>query len=348
MTADRDQPTTPTQGRARREQCAGCDATLVADQRYCLRCGERRGRPRIDFTAFWGPLSLTDRERESREARGTHGAGHEERRVLSGARTPSRRLAGALAALALAGGIVTGAAIGPATPNSPADASTLAQRALAVLVAQAGGDSHASAPTSTATNSTAASSESEATPASAAPVHKARATPQTASTTVAPESEPSPGSPSEGASEGSSSKGSGGGEKTTPGTPIKRPPIKHVWLIALSGVSLDAALKDPTADPYLAKQLAPKGTLLSDYTLSAPSALGNGIALLAGQGVNLDTEQNCPSYVELQPPTVSATNGLTEGVGCVYPAAVKTLADELTAGGLTWKAYVQDMEEGAP
>ncbi len=95
----------------------------------------------------------------------------------------------------------------------------------------------------------------------------------------------------------------------------------------------------------MAKQLLPKGALLSGYTLTAPSSLANGIALLSGQGVNLDTEQNCPTYSELQPPTVSAT-GLAEGVGCVYPAAVQTLADELTAAGLTWKAYVQSMEAG--
>jgi hypothetical protein len=121
-----------------------------------------------------------------------------------------------------------------------------------------------------------------------------------------------------------------------------------VWVIALSGTSFSAALADPTADPYLAKQIVPKGTLLSDYTLSSSSALGNGIALLSGQSVNLDTEQNCPTYSELQPPTINATRGLAEGVGCVYPTAVKTLADELTAGSLTWKAYVQGMETSAP
>ncbi len=161
-------------------------------------------------------------------------------------------------------------------------------------------------------------------------------------------------SPSEsttsGSSEGSSkpSKGSGESEKTTPGTPIKLPAIKHVWVIALSGTSFSAALANPTVDPYLTKQLVPKGTLLNNYALSSSGSLGNGIALLSGQSVNLDTEQNCPTYSALEPPTVNATTGLAEGVGCVYPAAVKTLADELTAGSLTWKAYVQDMEEDAP
>jgi hypothetical protein len=134
---------------------------------------------------------------------------------------------------------------------------------------------------------------------------------------------------------------------------VKLPPIKHVWLIALSGVSLSAKLSGRTADSYLVKQLIPKGTLLSGYTLASSSELANGMGLLSGQGVNLDTEQSCPTYVELQPATVNATNGLAEGVGCVYPATVKTLADELAEAGLTWKAYVQAMEgsqssEGSP
>jgi hypothetical protein len=178
----------------------------------------------------------------------------------------------------------------------------------------------------------------------------AKAKPAPTSGETSGSSENSSESATSGSSEKSSksSEGSGESEKTTPGTPIKLPPIKHVWVIVLSGTSFSAALADPTADPYLAKQLVPKGALLSDYTLSSSSSLGNGIALLSGQSVNLDTEQNCPTYSELQPPTVNATSGLAEGVGCLYPATVKTLADELTAGSLTWKAYVQDMEAGAP
>jgi hypothetical protein len=31
------------------------------------------------------------------------------------------------------------------------------------------------------------------------------------------------------------------------------------------------------------------------------------------------------------------------GDGCVYPATVKTVADQLTARGLTWKGYMEDM-----
>ena len=251
-----------------------------------------------------------------------------------------------LAAATLAAGILAGAALGPTPPNSPADSSTLAERALAGIVASAG-ESQSPTPTPAST-----STGTSAPIAASAPSPKPKPTPAASNKAGAasssespPPNESSSGSSEGGSSEGSSSGGSSKGSGSAPGTPIKLPPIKHVWLISLSGTSLVAAAGQAQTDPYLTKQLLPKGALLSGYTLTAPSSLANGIAVLSGQGVNLDTEQNCPTYSELQPPTLSVT-GLTEGVGCVYPSAVQTLADELTAAGLTWKAYVQGMGPG--
>jgi hypothetical protein len=326
-------PINPEQS-ALSEQCTGCGTVLVEGQRYCLQCGARHGEPRLDFTAFWKPLSPTDSADDQPDAH--TGRAH------------SRGMAAVLAAGVLALGIIAGVALGPGPASSPADSATLAQHALAALMARAGSGSQTTTSTSAAATPPPIASEPTPTPATTSTKSKAESAP--APSEAGSPSESSSESTTSGSSEGSSksSEGSGKSEKTAPGTPIKLPPIKHVWVIALSGTSFSAALADPTADPYLAKQLVPKGTLLSNYTLSSSSALGNGIALLAGQSVNLDTEQNCPTYSELQPPTVNATSGLAEGVGCVYPAAVKTLADELTAGSLTWKAYVQDMEEGAP
>jgi hypothetical protein len=341
-----------------REQCAECGAMLVGDQRYCLQCGARRGSPRLDFAAFWRALSPTDGSDERTGAPSADNASGQRRSWWAGASflgagAPSRGMAAALAAGVLALGILAGVALGPGPASSPADSATLAQRALAALVANAdSGSSQTSTSTNAAPTPPPIASEPTPSPAttSAAKV-KAKSTP--ASSVASGSSENSSESSSESTTSGSPggsskpSKGSGKSEKTTPGTPIKLPAIKHVWVIALSGTSFSAALADPAADPYLAEQLVPKGTLLSNYTLSSSSALGNGVALLSGQNVNLDTEQNCPTYSELQPPTINATTGLAEGVGCVYPAAVKTLADELSAASLTWKAYVQDMEEGA-
>ena len=366
-----DQPA-PQGSPSSREQCAGCGSTLVEDQRYCLQCGVRRGKPRLDFAAFWGSLSPTDGSGErsgtpvadaATEQSGAWGAdavaGQPSTPGVNvaggphswwagasflGAGAPSRGMAAALAAGVLAVGILAGVALGPGPTSSPADSATLAQRALAALVARAGSSSETATSTGAAATPPPIASEPTPTPAPTSTTKvKAKSVPASSEAGNSAESE-SPTSPSQGTPKTSK----GESEKTSPGTPIKLPPIKHVWVIALSGTSFSAALADPTADPYLAKQLVPKGTLLSNYALSASSALGNGIALLAGQSVNLDTEQNCPTYGALEPPTVNATTGLAEGVGCVYPAAVKTLADELTAGSLTWKAYVQDMEEDAP
>lgn len=358
--ADQDKPKSAGARGVVHERCASCDATLVADQRYCLQCGARRGKPRIDFTAFWKPLPATGPAPErgaaqldpaqlgGRPAAGSWAwlAGGWAGRGVAGA--PSRRVTAVLAATVLALGIIAGAALAPAPSGAPADAATLAQQAIAALTAQVGAGAHASAPTGPTTTPA-----SEPATSASAPSEPAKAASKAAPTPASPESssasEGSSGSQSsEGSSSEGSSKSSGKTEKPTPGTPIKLPAVKHVWVIALSGVSFSAALADPAADPYLAKQLVPKGTLLSDYTLSSSSALGNGIALLSGQNVNLDTEQNCPTYTELQPPTVNAATGLAEGVGCVYPASVKTLADELSAASLTWKAYVQDMDQDAP
>ncbi len=341
------------------ERCADCGAALVEDQRYCLQCGARRGTPRLDFTAFWKPSSLTGAQAlgdaDNTGVRGNH-AGTTARTARDHAATdrpwlepPGRRVIGALAAAVLTAGVIVGALLGPTPPNSPADSSTLAERALVALATQASDSSQASAP------SAPTSSASDAPPSSASHSTNHKATTSKArSGEVSVPSSPESSSPSESnasapSSEGSSSEGhshkeSNESEKTAPGTPVKLPPIKHVWVITLSGASFTEALAQAPADPYLAKQLVPKGTLLSGYTLTAPSALANGIALLSGQGVNLDTEQNCHTYSDLQPPTVNTTNGLAEGVGCVYPQTVQTLADELTAAGLTWKAYVQGME----
>ncbi len=363
MTTENNQghlPTTDAEAIAR-EQCAGCGTTLVEDQRYCLQCGTRRGKPRLDFMAFWKPLSPTGTQATNGLGEpypgGTLGIAQDVHATTGGAwlgRMPSRRAAGALATAVLAAGIVAGAALGPTPPSSPADSSTLAERALGALAAQASG----SATTSATPSSTPNSGASQAAPSK--PSHQAStptASPAKTSTPSSSENAPSSESTANGPSsespspESTPSKGTSESEKTAPGTPVKLPPVKHVWVIALSSMSFTEALAQAKADPYLAKQLVPKGTLLSAYTLTAPSALANGIALLSGQGVNLDTEQNCPTYSELQPPTVNTTTGLAEGLGCIYPQPVQTLADELTAAGLTWRAYVQGMESaeaGAP
>ena len=97
---------------------------------------------------------------------------------------------------------------------------------------------------------------------------------------------------------------------------------------------------------YLTGTLEKKGELLVRYYAVAHEQLANGIALLSGQGPTPQTAQNCPTYENVTPGTVGA-EGQVSGTGCVYPSATQTLAGQLTAKHLTWKAYLEGMDEGA-
>jgi hypothetical protein len=123
------------------------------------------------------------------------------------------------------------------------------------------------------------------------------------------------------------------------------PPVNHVFLIVLSGQGYEAAFGPDSQAPYLATTLRGQGELISNYYAVAPSGLGNGIALISGQGPNPETAANCPTYIDLASDSVDA-DGQVHGSGCVYPAKTQTLADQLIANGNTWRAYVEDTGSG--
>jgi hypothetical protein len=124
------------------------------------------------------------------------------------------------------------------------------------------------------------------------------------------------------------------------------PEIKHVFLIVLEGHGSEEAFGKASPASYLAKTLAGEGKLLSNYYAVTQGALANEIALLSGQGPTPQTALNCPEYTAIAPGTVSP-EGQVEGEGCVYPAATETLPGQLAAAKLTWKAYVEDIANGA-
>jgi hypothetical protein len=119
------------------------------------------------------------------------------------------------------------------------------------------------------------------------------------------------------------------------------PPVKHVFLIVLGENSYEEAFGASSPAPYLARTLAAKGELLSNYYAVTKGVLANQIALLSGQGPTLETAVDCPTFTDIVPGTIS-TAGQVEGVGCVYPAATPTLPGQLTEKKLSWKAYVED------
>jgi phospholipase C len=122
------------------------------------------------------------------------------------------------------------------------------------------------------------------------------------------------------------------------------PPIRHVFLIVLENETYAASFGVHSAAPYLASTLRSQGALLSQYYGIGHASLDNYIALISGQAPNRDTQLDCPAFTDfkLSAPGLDA-HGQAHGFGCVYPDAVKTLPGQLSAAGLTWKAYMEDM-----
>ncbi len=123
------------------------------------------------------------------------------------------------------------------------------------------------------------------------------------------------------------------------------PPIRHVFLIVLENKSFQAAFGPGSPAPYLAKVLPRRGALLTQYYAVGHWSLDNYIALVSGQAPNPATQHDCPQPIEFQPSSPGLDgHGQLLGVGCVYPAVVKTLPDQLEPAGLTWKGFMEDLD----
>jgi hypothetical protein len=124
------------------------------------------------------------------------------------------------------------------------------------------------------------------------------------------------------------------------------PPVKHAFMIVLGENSYEETFGETSSAPYLAKTLREKGELIPNYYAVTKGDLANQIALISGQGPTVETAANCPSYTDISPGTVS-TAGQVEGSGCMYSAKTPTLPGQLAEKKLKWKAYVEDMGNGA-
>ncbi|MDX6610337.1 MAG: hypothetical protein QOF85_2262 [Solirubrobacterales bacterium] len=122
--------------------------------------------------------------------------------------------------------------------------------------------------------------------------------------------------------------------------------VKHVFVISLTSPGYEQSLGAQSQMPYLSATLRPQGELLSNYTLLDSGALPNGVAAVSGQPPNPATSAGCPSYEEF---SVAKANskGVLSGAGCVYPVETLTLADQLTSGQFTWRAYAEGMVDEA-
>ncbi len=150
-----------------------------------------------------------------------------------------------------------------------------------------------------------------------------------------------------GGEHGAGKRGAGGSSGAAAGAPAtKLPAIKHVFLIVLSNQPYAAVFGPESPARYLARTLERSGELLVRYDAVAHEQLANGVALMSGQGPTAETAANCATYTAISPSSVGAFEQAL-GNGCVYPASTQTLPGQLAAKHLTWRAYVQGMDEGA-
>lgn len=245
---------------------------------------------------------------------------------LSALRLPSPRVFALLVLGFLAFGVVIGSALG-----SRADETLAASaREPIKLVLPATPAKPAEAP---------ASSASEAPPVEAEPTPEPASAPASAAPTAAPAAKAPAGAGGSGEAE---AKGGGGGSASA-GT-AKLPAIGHVFVVLLSDEPYAASFGPESPAPYLAKTLERRGELLARYYAVAHQQLANGIALLSGQGPTQATAANCPTYAAIAPGTPGG-EGQVLGEGCVYPASTPTLPGQLEVKHLTWRAYVQGIDE---
>jgi hypothetical protein len=245
---------------------------------------------------------------------------------------PSPLAWAALAAAFLGFGVLMGRATGPDAVGALASARV----PLKLLVAQ-------DPPAAT-------TGVSPSSPASPPPAPEAETTPEPSSATTTPSKSAQPksaskASPSSG-SAGSPQEASGGESSSQQGVKAKLPAIKHIFLVMLSDEPYATAFGPASPAHYLAGTLEKRGELLVRYYAVAHEGLADGIALLSGQGPTEATAADCPTYGPIVPAS-AGSNGQALGKGCVYPSSTSTLMGQLAAKRLTWKAYVEGIDEGA-
>ena len=119
--------------------------------------------------------------------------------------------------------------------------------------------------------------------------------------------------------------------------------IRHVWVIELENQGYAQSFGTPSADPYLAVTLPRMGALLENYYGIGHASAANYIAEVSGQSPSLATQADCPVWTPFPGNRVAGPYLQVLGEGCVYPAAVPTLGNQLSATGRSWAAYLQDM-----
>lgn len=307
-------PNDDSNGAGRAGRCAGCGAAFSDDQRYCLGCGARRGPLPPAIAARLAAMPGRGRGRAAPAKPGSA-------KPAPGWSLPTPRVAAVLVMCMLAFGVVLGSGT-----------SQLAQSAgltSVVLEVASSSPPPEESPVEAVAAGPAAGAEAGPLPLPATTSSVPFAPAPVEEPAPVPEAVPAPSEPPAELLE-----------------PEALPAVKHVFLIVLGENGYEEAFGPASPAPYLAQTLPEQGELLSNYYAVTKGDLANQIALLSGQGPTVETAADCPTYTDIVPAT-AATGGQVEGSGCVYPATTPTLPAQLVEKELKWRAYVEDIGNGA-
>ena len=120
------------------------------------------------------------------------------------------------------------------------------------------------------------------------------------------------------------------------------PPVQHVFVIVLENEGFDTTFNSHSRAPYLADTLRKAGAFLRRYYGIGHFSLDNYIAMISGIAPTRATQIDCPHYDQFVA-TGMARDGQPVGNGCIYPAGIPTIANQLRARHRTWKGFMEDM-----
>ena len=135
--------------------------------------------------------------------------------------------------------------------------------------------------------------------------------------------------------------------------------IKNIVVVNFENEAYANTFGSSSPATYLTGTLAKQGVLIQNYFGTAHVSLPNYIGEVSGQAPTPMTQGDClGSYMDLvpgSPATGTDALGQVVGNGCVYPASVQTIANQLDAIKkpnakthlAAWRAYEEDMGNDA-
>jgi hypothetical protein len=137
---------------------------------------------------------------------------------------------------------------------------------------------------------------------------------------------------------------------STTGNPVVTPKSgvpQHVFIVMLENKSYSETFAATPPSPYLGTTLPSMGVLLTQYHGTGHVSLDNYISMVGGQSPNTLTGSDCQIYQDWIGTTTPDADGQVTGLGCIYPAAIKTIANQLQDAGYAWRGYMEDMGNDA-